>query len=83
MTNDDAIYYACPACHVPPGEPCRTATGNLAREHHTARGLTLSTRCYRCGEKLPGNIDPGQLCPRCSLIRSLEIERATFHVRTR
>ena len=72
--------YPCRTCAAKVGEPCRsTVTGRPTTTIHMDR-VNSADRCTRCGER----IDPGggQLCPRCALVRSLEIERATKYRRT-
>lgn len=71
--------YPCPTCDAEPGEDCRTNAGKRAAIPHADRGRT-GERCSKCGTPTPGG-DPMQLCPRCELIRALEVERSTTHKR--
>jgi hypothetical protein len=38
-------------------------------------------RCPRCGVLQDWEVEVGGLCRHCALIRSLEVERATKHIR--
>jgi len=71
--------YPCPTCGVPKGASCRTTSGRVADIPHAER-TRLANRCPRCGVIVSGD-DPGALCDRCALVRSLEVERATTHKR--
>lgn len=71
------LAYPCPTCKAEPGEDCITTGGRWAFPH-SAR-TRQANRCPRCGEVVAG--DPGALCDRCALVRSLEVERATRWVR--
>jgi hypothetical protein len=68
--------FPCKECNAAPGEPCYTKSGNQKTECHAVRWADAE-RCHKCGERLPADYDPGELCDRCKLIRRLEIERAT------
>ena len=72
--------YPCPTCGVPSGVSCRTVTGHVAGIPHAER-TRLADRCPRCGAIVGNQADPGGLCARCALVRSLEVERATKHRR--
>lgn len=77
------LTYPCPTCGAAPGEKCVTSGGKPAREYtHAARGQQ-GTRCHNCRALLGYDAEPGDLCGRCSLVRSLEIERATKWQRRR
>lgn len=69
------LSYPCPTCGAGPGEVCLTITGKPYAECHAER-TRHANRCPRCGQ-ITGAEDPGALCPKCALLRSLEIERAT------
>jgi hypothetical protein len=82
MTNHPApwrlVYesYPCPKCGVPAGFPCRTKSGQQADMPHADR-TRMADRCPVCGAIVANDADPGGLCARCRLVRSLETERAT------
>lgn len=82
MTHEKAAWrlvfesYPCPTCGVPAGTSCRTNSGRLADVPHADRAR-LGDRCPVCGVLVANDEDPGGLCPRCRLVRSLETERAT------
>jgi DNA-directed RNA polymerase subunit RPC12/RpoP len=69
------LSYPCPTCGAKPGEPCITTGGRVAAEH--ADRARNADRCPKCGIWVGAEEDPGTLCGRCALVRSLEIERAT------
>jgi ribosomal protein S27AE len=69
------LSYPCPECGAAPGEDCTTVSGRRAGLPHAER-TRHADRCPRCGV-IVGAEEPGQLCERCALVRSLEIERAT------
>lgn len=71
--------YPCPECEAEPGNPCVTASGKPAPMPHAARG-DEGMRCATCGVRLPEG-DMGPLCPHHQLLRNLEAERATKHLR--
>jgi hypothetical protein len=71
------LAYGCAFCGARSGERCRTGTGapmrpgvHLARTHN-------ADRCPVCGTKLPDGVAPADLCPRCAVVRQLEVERLT------
>lgn len=70
------LGHPCPACNAKPGEKCRNLkTGAPVREFHAARA-NMPNRCRICGARLPADDpEPGGLCERCLLVRSLELER--------
>lgn len=70
------LTYPCPSCGVREGNPCRTASGKPAGIPHAAR-TQFAGRCPKCGSVVDAELDPGSLCPRCALVRSLEVERST------
>lgn len=72
--------FPCKECDAAPGEPCVTKNGNRKTECHAIR-WDDADRCRKCGDRLPADFDPGELCDRCKQVRRLEIERATYHVR--
>jgi hypothetical protein len=74
------MSYPCLVCNAPPGEPCLTATGNRKNELHAERGREAQ-RCPKCGDRIAADAEPVTLCDRCRLVRRLEIERASYHVR--
>lgn len=69
------LSYPCPTCGAAPGEVCLTTKGKPYYECHAER-TRHANRCPRCG-MITGADDPGALCERCALVRSLEIERST------
>ena len=75
------LSYPCPRCGAKPGEDCRTASRKRAPLPHAERTRNAD-RCPRCGVITAHHEDPGALCPRCALVRSLEVERATKFRRT-
>lgn len=70
------LAHTCPRCGAPPGDVCRTSSGKEAKPPHYAR-TQLVRQCAHCGQPLDPDIEAGDLCARCQLVRSLEIERAT------
>lgn len=82
MTRAKAVWrlvflsYPCPSCGAPPGRLCITTGGHEYAECHAARTRDAG-RCPRCGTVVSAELDPGSLCDKCALVRSLEIERAT------
>jgi len=86
MTNQRATWrvvfesYPCPTCGVPAGASCRTTGGRVSNIPHAER-TRLADRCPRCGVIVSRDYNPGALCDRCALVRSLEVERATTHKR--
>lgn len=70
------LTYPCPTCGAGPGDPCRTARGNVAEVPHAGRTRNAD-RCPKCGGITNADTEPGGLCPRCALVRSLEVERST------
>ena len=68
--------YPCPTCGAGPGDPCLTSGGREADVEHVAR-QRISGRCPKCGATVDADLAPGTLCPRCQLVRDLEVERAT------
>ena len=74
------LTYPCPTCGAKPSEECVTASGNVYADVHVAR-TEHGNRCPRCGAFIAAEDDPGSLCPKCQLLRQLEIERATYHRR--
>jgi endogenous inhibitor of DNA gyrase (YacG/DUF329 family) len=74
------LSYPCPTCNAAPGEPCLTTGGNEYRDCHADR-TRHGQRCPRCGTVVSWDDAPGTLCARCSLLRTLETERATKHRR--
>jgi ribosomal protein S27AE len=70
------LSYPCPACGAAPGHVCMTTGGRPYGECHAAR-TRHAGRCPKCGSVVSAELDPGSLCDRCALVRSLEIERAT------
>lgn len=72
--------YPCDTCGAEPGEPCRTISGTKANPPHVAR-TRPANRCHKCGTMLAADAEPGTLCPKHALLRSLEIERATHYRR--
>jgi len=68
--------YPCPTCGAGPGEPCQTSTGHQADIEHAGRAAQAA-RCPKCGTRVDGDSHPGDLCPRCQLLRNLDTERAT------
>ena len=68
--------YRCPTCGAAPGEVCVTTGGRPYPECHAERTRNAD-RCPSCGTITGADTEPGALCPRCALVRSLEIERAT------
>jgi DNA-directed RNA polymerase subunit RPC12/RpoP len=73
--------YPCPTCGAQPEQPCTTRTGNPTNQPHAQRGNTHH-RCTTCHQLLPHNQDPADnLCTKCNLVQTLEIERATYHQR--
>lgn len=74
------LSYPCPACDAAPGEDCYTSTGRTTRQLHAERARQ-GNRCPHCGMLTNADDEPGQLCPRCELIRALEVERATKYKR--
>jgi len=70
------LTYPCPTCGAAVGDDCMTSGGKRADYVHAER-TRHAARCPRCGTILSHEDDPGALCARCSLLRSLEIERAT------
>lgn len=75
------MSYPCPVCGAGPGDPCMTTAGNVYTECHAERSRQ-ATRCAKCRAILSAEAEPGDLCDRCALVRSLEVERATYHRRT-
>lgn len=77
-----AVYltYPCPSCGADPGADCTTSSGKRADVVHAGR-TQHSARCPRCSDVLAADDEPGALCQRCRLLRSLEIERVTKHRR--
>jgi hypothetical protein len=71
--------YPCPVCGANPGEPCLTEKGNPTRLPHAMRTRN-GNRCPNCGVITSWD-NPGALCGRCELVRSLEVERATRYER--
>lgn len=74
------LSYPCPVCEAGPGEDCYTQTGKITRQVHADRAR-MGDRCPRCATLLDADHEPDQLCPRCELIRSLEVERSTHYKR--
>lgn len=75
------LTYPCPTCGAGPGQVCvTTTTGKPTSVPHAGRTRNAE-RCPRCGGITGAKDDPGALCPRCALVRSLEIERSTTWVR--
>lgn len=74
------LSYPCPTCEAEPGEPCTSSTGRPYPECHADRAR-FGDRCPHCMTRLAADAMPGDLCPRCELVRSLEAERATTHHR--
>lgn len=74
------LSYPCPTCGAAPGEDCLTTGGNVYRDVHADR-TRRGNRCPRCGVIVDADHEPGQLCARCELVRSLEVERATRYQR--
>jgi len=72
--------YPCPRCGAGPGKACRTAKGATTYIPHAARERVID-RCPLCGARIPAGALPGDLCERCALVRSLEVERATHYRR--
>lgn len=70
------LSYPCPTCGAAPGRECWTASGRKSSMPHAER-TRHAQRCPRCGAHVSAELDPGKLCDRCALVRSLEIERAT------
>ena len=66
--------YPCDTCGAAPGGPCLTPSGNHTQEH--AARARLVHRCPKCGARVDAD-EPGELCPRCVLLRDLNTERAT------
>jgi hypothetical protein len=78
----DIIYsYPCITCGAKPGASCRTRAGNIADVPHAKRA-EVAARCPVCNLKLPEGAEPGDLCDKHELIRSLELERTHTHPRT-
>lgn len=82
MTREKAPWqlvfmsYPCPTCGAGPGERCTTTGGQAAGTPHADR-TRHAQRCPKCGVIVSAELDPGRLCDRCALVRSLEVERAT------
>jgi DNA-directed RNA polymerase subunit RPC12/RpoP len=74
------LSYPCPTCGAEPDKPCLSASGRIYRDIHAGRTRNAD-RCPQCGTKTAKGADPGSLCERCALVRSLETERATVHRR--
>jgi len=72
--------YPCPTCGVPARTSCRTVSGRIADVPHAER-TRMADRCPICGSIVANEANPAGLCPRCTLVRSLEVERSTTHVR--
>jgi hypothetical protein len=70
------LTYPCPTCGQAPGQWCRTRSGKPAELPHMARGR-VGVRCPVCHALLDDGAEHGDLCPRCQLVRALEVERAT------
>jgi len=70
------MSYPCPTCGVGPGVRCVTVSGAESNTPHVDR-TRHATRCPKCGAIVSAELDPGKLCDRCALVRSLELERAT------
>lgn len=86
MTNERGSWravfltYPCESCGAKPGEECVTSTGKVYRDVHADRARR-GDRCPRCHTVIEHDVEPGSLCGKCSLLRSLEIERATKYRR--
>lgn len=68
------MTYPCPQCGARPGYVCRTKSGNPYPTLHTGR-IRHALRCPVCAAILDAESEPGDLCPRCLLVRTLELER--------
>jgi hypothetical protein len=66
--------YPCPVCDAGPGDPCRTATGNVSQLPHADR-TRGAQRCRGCSVKLHAEADPLDYCDHCQLLRDLTVER--------
>lgn len=76
---DAYLAYPCSTCKAEPGEACTTRAGRPAVYHLNRR--RHGTRCPVCGVRVGREDEPGTLCARCSLVRSLEVERASIYRR--
>lgn len=74
------LEYPCPTCDAEPGEPCITTGGRPATRPHIGR-RAMGRWCLICEEPLPEDEQGSHLCARCRLVRALEVERATKHIR--
>lgn len=75
------LSWPCPTCSALPGQPCRTIrTGTPTKDTHVDRAM-FAPRCPRCGSRIDVDSVAGDLCPRCALVRSLEVERSTHYQR--
>lgn len=75
------LSYECPKCGARAGQRCVTLRDGTPTEGtHVGRALG-AFRCPRCGSRIAADSLPGDLCPRCALVRSLEVERVTHHRR--
>lgn len=74
------LTYPCPTCGAAPTEDCLTASGKIYNDVHAER-TRHAQRCPRCGTLIAADDEPGSYCAKCSLLRQLEIERATYHRR--
>lgn len=74
------LSYPCPDCGAGPGQNCVTANGNPKTEEHVARARN-GARCPKCNTRLGADSLPDDLCDKCALLRSLNVERATVYRR--
>lgn len=74
------LGYPCPRCGAGKGEDCRSDSGKRQQMVHASRTHTAD-RCPRCGQHVGIDGEPGTYCQRCALLRQLEIERVTKHLR--
>jgi hypothetical protein len=76
--------YACTYCGAGPGQRCLSlVTKKPTMTIHMAR-VNAADRCAKCGTGMDADrvTEGANLCPRCALVRSLEVERATVHRRS-
>lgn len=74
------LTYPCPTCGAAPTYDCVTANGKPYTDIHVERTRNAN-RCPRCGSLIAADDEPGAYCPKCQLLRQLEVERATLHKR--